>query len=148
MPAYPDTEVTGAEIDTLHAFLVDARDALAGEERLETTTTTTEALGASTTTTAATEVVAPAFAEVVEVLEPSCGRCHGGFGGWSMEDYDSFINGGDNGPVVLPGDPDGSVLAQKLLGTQTFGGMMPPNGALPPAEIQLVIDWIAAGAEP
>ena len=65
-----------------------------------------------------------------------------------MEDYDSFINGGDNGPVVLPGDPDGSVLAQKLLGTQTFGGMMPPNGALPPAEIQLVIDWIAAGAEP
>lgn len=64
-----------------------------------------------------------------------------------MDDYDSFINSGDHGPVVLPGDPDGSVLVQKLLGTQTFGSIMPPNGALSPAEIQLVVDWISAGAE-
>lgn len=65
-----------------------------------------------------------------------------------MDDYDSFVDSGDNGPVVLPGDPDGSVLAQKLLGTQTSGSIMPPSGALPPDEIQLVIDWISAGAEP
>ncbi|MDH3248459.1 MAG: c-type cytochrome [Acidimicrobiia bacterium] len=147
MPAYPDTEVSVAEIDALHAFLIDARDALAGEERVTTTTTTTTE-ASSTTTTAATEVLAPTFAEVVAVLEPSCGRCHGGFGGWSMDDYESFVNSGDNGPVVLPGDPDGSLLAQKLLGTQTSGSVMPPSGALPPDEIQLVIDWISAGAEP
>ena len=36
--------------------------------------------------------------------------------------------------------------AQKLLNTQTSGALMPPGGALPQSLIQIILDWIAAGA--
>ena len=39
-----------------------------------------------------------------------------------------------------------SLLVQKLLGTQTNGSSMPPSGKLSDAEIQVIIDWINAGA--
>jgi hypothetical protein len=47
---------------------------------------------------------------------------------------------------VVPGDSEGSLLAQKLLGTQSEGSLMPPGGKLPDEEIQTIIDWIASGA--
>jgi hypothetical protein len=53
---------------------------------------------------------------------------------------------GDNAPVVIPGDASESLLAQKMLGTHTQGQIMPPGGLLPDAQVQLVIDWINAGA--
>jgi hypothetical protein len=53
---------------------------------------------------------------------------------------------GDHAPVVIPGDAANSILAQKLLGTSTFGGIMPPGGKLPDATIQIILDWIIAGA--
>jgi hypothetical protein len=56
------------------------------------------------------------------------------------------MDSGDNGPVVVPGDPDASLLAQKLRGTQTIGGEMPPGGELPQDELKTILDWIAAGA--
>jgi hypothetical protein len=52
--------------------------------------------------------------------------------------------GGANGPAVIPSDAANSILAQRLQGLQ--GGLMPPMGALPASEIQIILDWIAAGA--
>lgn len=48
---------------------------------------------------------------------------------------------------VKANDPDNSLLMQKLRGSQTCGAAMPPNGMLRPNELQLVRDWIAAGAK-
>jgi hypothetical protein len=56
------------------------------------------------------------------------------------------MNTGDNAPAVIPGDPEGSLLAKKLLGTQEQGAVMPPAGALAAQETQLILNWIAAGA--
>jgi hypothetical protein len=56
------------------------------------------------------------------------------------------MDSGDNAPVVIPGDPEGSLLGQKLLGTQTQGTVMPPGGKMDAAAIQMILDWIAAGA--
>jgi hypothetical protein len=56
------------------------------------------------------------------------------------------VGSGAHGPAVIPGDPQGSLLAQKLLGTQAEGAIMPPAGALPQSKIQIILDWIAAGA--
>lgn len=56
------------------------------------------------------------------------------------------MTSGDHAPVVIPGDATNSLLAQKLLGTQQIGILMPPSGKLPDAEIQTIIDWINAGA--
>jgi len=58
--------------------------------------------------------------------------------------------GGRNTPpdrVVVPGKPCSSALVQKLQGT--FGDARMPRGGpfWEPAKIQLVIDWIAEGAE-
>ena len=53
---------------------------------------------------------------------------------------------GDHAPTVIAGDVDGSLLAQKIRGTQTQGVMMPPGGLMPEDEIQAILDWIAAGA--
>jgi hypothetical protein len=56
------------------------------------------------------------------------------------------MTSGDNAPVIVPGDVVGSLLAQKLQGTQETGGVMPPGGKLPQSELQTILDWIAAGA--
>ena len=53
---------------------------------------------------------------------------------------------GNHAPVVVPGDPDGSLLVQKMLGTQTVGSQMPMAQLLPPEQVQVVIEWIANGA--
>jgi hypothetical protein len=42
--------------------------------------------------------------------------------------------------VILPGDPEGSLLVQKQQGDQ------PHFGQLSPEELELVTQWISAGA--
>ena len=96
---------------------------------------------------AATPSASPSFsADVLPILQSQCAVCHGQLGGWDASSYQTVINSGDNGPAVVPGDPDESLLYQKLQGTQTIGGSMPPAGPLTPLQIQLILDWIAAGA--
>jgi hypothetical protein len=53
---------------------------------------------------------------------------------------------GDNAPVVVPGDADASLLAQKIQGIQTVGIQMPPGALMSAEEIATVVDWINAGA--
>lgn len=84
--------------------------------------------------------------DIVPIFEASCAGCHGALGGWDASTYGSVVNSGDNGPAVIPGDAEGSLLAQKVLGTHTFGTIMPPAGRLPEEQIQLIIDWISVGA--
>ncbi len=89
----------------------------------------------------------PTFqSDVLPIFEAKCNTCHGSMGGWDGTTYEGALNSGDHGPVVIPGDPENSFLVQKLLGTQTIGNIMPPGGKLPDSEIQLIIDWILAGA--
>jgi mono/diheme cytochrome c family protein len=84
--------------------------------------------------------------DILPIFEAKCNTCHGSMGGWDGRGYESALNSGDHGPAVIPGDPENSFLVQKLLGTQTTGAIMPPGGKLPDSEIQLIIDWIQAGA--
>jgi len=78
-----------------------------------------------------------------------CLACHNESftqGGWLSTSYDEVINSGENGPSVIAGDADNSLLAQKLLGTQSMGNKMPPVSDMPQDLIQAVLDWINAGA--
>jgi mono/diheme cytochrome c family protein len=84
--------------------------------------------------------------DVLPIFDRACKACHGNMGGWDGSNYEAVMTTGNNAPVVFPGDSDGSLLIQKMLGTQTEGSMMPPSGALPEREIQIIIDWIKAGA--
>jgi len=91
--------------------------------------------------------VKPTFvADIEPIFKSICVMCHGSLGGWDASSYEKVMTTGDHMPVVIPGDADGSILAQKLQDEQTFGTVMPPGSKLPDAEIQLILDWIAAGA--
>ena len=84
--------------------------------------------------------------DVLPIFEGKCKICHGKLGGWDASSYLTVTTTGDHAPVVIPGDAENSLLAQKLLGTQAEGIIMPPTGKLPEAEIQAILSWIAAGA--
>jgi hypothetical protein len=72
-------------------------------------------------------------------------------GGLDLGSVDSLMRGGFNSgsAIVIAGDPCASVLVDKLAGTPSFGSRMPLDGPpfLSDAELQLVRDWIAEGAE-
>jgi mono/diheme cytochrome c family protein len=89
----------------------------------------------------------PSFtADVLPIFQVYCVACHGSLGGWDASTFDGVMNSGDHAPVVVPGDAQASLLAQKLLGTQAEGAVMPPAGPIPDALIQVILDWIGAGA--
>lgn len=90
----------------------------------------------------------PSFsADVLPIFEGKCAFCHGVLGGWDGTSYEATMTSGDHAPTVIPGDPEGSLLAKKLIGTHTEGTIMPPGGKLPEAEIQIILDWITTGAQ-
>jgi hypothetical protein len=70
-----------------------------------------------------------------------CGSCHGitSVGGLSLATYQQALDGGDNGPAIVPGDPDASLLVQ----VQASGDH---PGQLTIDELNQVIEWISAGA--
>jgi mono/diheme cytochrome c family protein len=84
--------------------------------------------------------------DVMPIFEEQCSACHGNFGGWDASSYTSVLGTGNNAPVIIPGDPDNSLLAQKMIGTQDTGNIMPPGGLLPEDEVQVILDWIEEGA--
>ncbi len=84
--------------------------------------------------------------DVLPIFEVRCAACHGTAGGWDASTWELAIGSGDNAPVVIPGDAANSILAQMMAGTHPDGILMPPEGRLPDALVQLVIDWIEGGA--
>ena len=84
--------------------------------------------------------------DVMPIFEAKCVMCHGELGGWDGTTYESTMNSGNNAPVVTPGDPEHSLLSQKLIGTHDEGDIMPPAGQLPDGDIARIIDWITEGA--
>ena len=60
--------------------------------------------------------------------------------GLNLTTYDTALAGGEDGPVIVPGDSDASLLVQIQTGaTQHFG-------QLSADEVKLVIEWIRSGA--
>jgi len=154
MPAYSEGDLTNDQLDSIHAFLLDARDRLSGEAPPTTVaptvppTTEEPSDSADTSTSQPPEEVPQAvgFDQVLPIFEANCAGCHGSAGGWTATDYDSAVTTGASGSVVVPGDVTASVLALKVLGTQTTGGMMPPGQALPQEDIDTILAWIEGGA--
>jgi len=76
------------------------------------------------------------------LFQARCGSCHGenGINGLNLLTYLTALQGSENGAVINPGDAQGSLLVQKQSAAQ------PHFGQLTPEELQLVMDWINAGA--
>ncbi len=80
-----------------------------------------------------------------------CAACHGAArqeGGLDLRTRESLLRGGRSGPAAIPGQPDSSLMLQKIA-----GGQMPPVRRLVEAMIKPITDsetellrqWIAAG---
>lgn len=84
-------------------------------------------------------------ADVLPVFEQSCTRCHGSArqsGGLRLDSYAALMAGGKDGAAVLPGDAASSRLVEMIT-----SGEMPRNAApLADEQIQVIIDWVEAGA--
>jgi mono/diheme cytochrome c family protein len=72
------------------------------------------------------------------LLSGRCGACHGGIAGLTVTDYASLMAGSSSGPVIVPGNPDGSRIVEVQRGQH--------YAQLSEAELNLLIEWIANGA--
>jgi len=100
------------------------------------------------------------FQEIQDtVFTPICTQCHIGANapqGLRLDAANSYallVNVASNEvPALLrvnPGNPDQSYIVQKISGTAAVGGRMPlGQAALPQDRIDLIRQWIAAGAPP
>lgn len=88
--------------------------------------------------------------DIAPHLTATCSGCHLGDNvraGFSIANFTSIWAGGDSGMVVVPGNPEQSLLVQKLRGTATDGRQMPLNlPAWSNDKIALVEKWISEGA--
>ena len=103
---------------------------------------------------------APSFNDVYRVLRNNCIACHNAAdpqGGLiltrdvapgNLVDQKAV---GANAPLVAPGKPEESYLLAKMLGTHAemdgSGFQMPISGQLRDDEIEVVRQWIGAGAK-
>jgi hypothetical protein len=71
-----------------------------------------------------------------------CGNCHGqtALAGLNLTSYETAMAGGANGAVIIPGDPQASLVIQKQTASQ------PHFAQLTEEEIELLKEWISAGA--
>ena len=86
-------------------------------------------------------------AAVAAVFHRHCVRCHGPreqSGGLRLYSYQNVLRGGEEGPVINPGDPNASLLFQKV--KRRDDPPMPPRKALPAREVAKIRAWIAAGS--
>jgi len=114
----------------------------------------TEAPTPGSAPAASTGKAATFAADVLPLLQSRCAaQCHNpqaakAMGDWDATTYDALMHTGKHAPVVRPGDPAGSLLIQKLRGTQSEGAPMPLGGnPLSEEEIRTIESWIAAGAK-
>ncbi|MFZ6029496.1 MAG: c-type cytochrome domain-containing protein [Chloroflexota bacterium] len=83
--------------------------------------------------------------DIFPILEANCLKCHGGertAEGFDVNSYETVMAGSDGGAMVVPGDAE----ASKLFTLVDTGKMPKKAPKLPDDQIQLIHDWIAAGA--
>jgi ankyrin repeat protein len=85
--------------------------------------------------------------DVLPILRQNCVSCHGPAeqtNGLRLDRKSSAMKFGTR--RVVPGSSQNSLLYHRLIGTE-YGMQMPPTGALPPEQIQIIKTWIEEGAD-
>ncbi len=147
-------KVTDQELQTLKQWIREGAE-FDGEDRQENLTSlspdTKKATPAKVPVTNATGSETMSFSrDLAKVLNQRCANCHGNDrpvrARLNLTTFQGLLRGGDNGPSILPGKPDESLLLRKLKGTAD-GARMPQRGApLTGAVIAQFETWIREGA--
>ena len=86
--------------------------------------------------------------KVRPLLSEHCLQCHGTNdkkirGGLRLTSRAEMLSGGDTGPAIITGDPEGSLLISSV---RYEDYEMPPKGKLKDSEIDVLTKWIKMGA--
>ena len=87
-------------------------------------------------------------ARVRPVLADNCYACHARLqsGGLRVDSREALLEGGDSGPAIVPGDPDGSLLVRAVR-HEIEGGEMPRYAdPLAARDVEGLVEWIRMGA--
>jgi len=82
--------------------------------------------------------------EIQPIFNSKCTQCHGNSAGLNLSSYENIMMGSNNGDVVIPYDHASSELWQRI----NSGQMPPGNNDLTGDEVDLIAQWIDAGALP
>ena len=88
--------------------------------------------------------------DVEPLLAKRCMPCHNGSlsqNGVRFDDRKAALAGGYSGPVILPGDPEGSKVIQRVTSADKKLRMPPVGPPLTPQEIAILRSWIQSGAQ-
>ena len=90
--------------------------------------------------------------KIKPIFEARCVSCHGSKkkkGGLRLDPIaDAFPEGDEDWWTILPGDPAGSLLIERIKLSEDDDGVMPPRGELlSKEEISIIEQWIAQGAK-
>jgi len=91
------------------------------------------------------------LSQVKPLLAEKCYSCHGRLkqeAGLRLETRSLMITGGESGPVVVVGDPEQSLLLQRVSGHD--GEQMPPHGEGSPLkadQVSMIRSWIEQGCQ-
>lgn len=87
---------------------------------------------------------------VRSVLAHNCYKCHSGAkieGELRLDEKEFVFAGGENGPILIPGDPGQSELIRRISLSKNHKEVMPEKGKLlSKEEIQLLTLWVEKGA--
>ena len=88
----------------------------------------------------------PVSEQAFAILRQNCLGCHGvaRTSGLDLRTAEGVLKGGENGRVIVPGNPEASRLLQFV--THRAKPVMPPDRKLSDAEIEILRRWIAEGA--
>lgn len=131
----------------VYLFIVFESTAISTVEPLEDidayapveTTSTTAGPGGTTTTTV--PVGEPTWDNTFAAMFGKCSGCHGGdapSAGLDVSTYRGILAGGNAGPGIVPGNPDGGTVVPKMAGAHPV--------VLSADELAAVRGWISAGA--
>jgi mono/diheme cytochrome c family protein len=84
--------------------------------------------------------------QIRPLLVDNCLGCHGPKkqkSGLRLDSLAALLQGSDNGPVIIRGDPDNSPLVQAIRYDGTT--RMPPKGKLKPQAIEALATWVKMG---
>jgi mono/diheme cytochrome c family protein/uncharacterized membrane protein len=92
-------------------------------------------------------------AHIDPIFDANCVSCHGprkSSGGLRLDSYAQLMRGGKNGPVIVSGKPEASLLLTRVTLPPGHKGFMPAEGKPPlkPQEIAWIKAWVQQGASP
>jgi hypothetical protein len=110
-------------------------------------------INASQATTPASSTTASQSADHFEakirpLLAANCFACHAerALAGLRVDSREGLLRGGETGPAIVPGRPDDSALINAIKHADGFPKMPRGRAKMPQADIDLLVEWVGAGA--